>query len=151
MDKDRFPFYGFSYGGYTAIGIGPGKPRFKVVIDRGNFNHTTSKCTDLTLGISFLFSRDGLDQYNFGWLNTLSDSILASLIAPRAFMAEEGDNDPIVVEPRQLVESEIACYLEVYRRLGIPERGQVDRFPKVHQIHGVGTFVFPDKSLKQTE
>jgi len=65
VDKDRCAFYGFSHGGYTAIRIGPGEPRFKVVIDSGNFNDTTSKYTDLTMGTSFLFDRDGLEQYHF--------------------------------------------------------------------------------------
>jgi len=99
VDQERCAFYGFSHGGYTAIRVGPGEPRFKVVIDSGNFNDATSKYTDLTLGTSFLFYRDGLEQYKFGWLNTLSDSILASLIAPCAFMVELGDHDPVVVEP----------------------------------------------------
>jgi len=66
-------------------------------------------------------------------------------------MVEAGDHDPVVVEPRRLVDSEIARYLDLYRRLGIPDRGKVHHFPGVHQIHGVGTFAFLDKWLRQTE
>ena len=147
-DAERVGFYGLSYGGYTALRIGPGEPRFKVVIASGDFNETTVKNSDLTQGTSFLFYRVTLDRYKFGWLNYLSDSILASLIAPRAYMTEIGSQDPVIVEPRRLPEMEIDRYMDIYRRLRIPERGRVARFDGPHRIDGEEAFAFLDKFLK---
>ncbi len=148
VDAERVGFYGLSYGGYTALRVGPGEPRFKVVIASGDFNETTIKNTDPTQGTSFLFYRITLDRYKFGWLNYLSDSVLASLIAPRAYMTEIGSQDSVIVEPRRFPEMEIERYMEIYRRLGIPERGQVARFDGPHRIDGAQAFAFLDRFLK---
>ena len=55
VDKERFAFYGLSYGGFTALWTGPAEPRFKAVICSGHFNDWSAKTTDLTQGTSFLF------------------------------------------------------------------------------------------------
>ena len=48
VDKDRFAFYGLSYGGFTALWTGAAEPRFKAVICSGHFNDWNLKTTDLT-------------------------------------------------------------------------------------------------------
>jgi hypothetical protein len=147
VDTKRFAFYGLSYGGYTALWIGPAEPRFQVVICSGHFNDWNVKTTDLTEGASYLFYFNVVDQYNFGMAGRFNHSDLASLIAPRAFMIEIGDYDGVEVAPRSLVEREIEKVLEIYRKLGIPDRGQVSRFPGPHRIDGRGTYPFLDHCL----
>ena len=150
VDKDRFAFYGLSYGGYTALWIGPAEPRFKVVICSGHFNDWDLKTTDLTEGTSFLFYPNVLDQYNFDMLHLFNHAEIAWLIAPRAFMIEIGDKDGVVVVPRNFVDVELARVEDLYRRLGIPERGQVARFPGPHKVDGTKTFPFLDRWLNWT-
>lgn len=147
VDANRFAFYGLSYGGYTALWIGPGEPRFQVVISSGHFNDWNVKTTDLTQGTAYPFYANVVDQYNFGMLGQFNHSDLASLIAPRAFMIEIGDYDGVVVAPRGLVDREIEKVLEIYRKLGIPEKGQVSRFAGPHKIDGRGTYPFLDQRL----
>ena len=108
VDKERFAFYGLSYGGYTALWIGPGEPRFKVVISSGHFNDWNLKTSDLTEGTSFLFHADHVDMFNFGLLKTLNHSDLAMLCAPRAYMIEVGDKDGVVMSPRRFVDVEMS-------------------------------------------
>jgi len=112
VDRNRFAFYGLSYGGYTALWIGPGEPRFQVMISSGHFNDWNVKTTDLTQGTAYPLYFNVMDQYNFGVLNKFNHSDLASLIAPRAFMVEMGDFDGVIVAPRSLVDREIDLVLE---------------------------------------
>ncbi len=147
VDSQRFAFYGLSYGGYTALWIGPGEPRFQVVISSGHFNDWNVKTTDLTQGTAYLFYPNVVDQYNFGMLEEFNHSDLASLIAPRAFMVEMGDFDGVIVAPRSLVDREIEKVLEIYRKLGIPEKGQVSRFAGPHKVEGRDTYPFLDRWL----
>lgn len=147
VDKDRFAFYGLSYGGYTALWIGPGEPRFKVVISSGHYNDWAVKTTDLTLGTAYPLYFNVFDQYNFGMLNGFNHSDLASLIAPRAFMVEMGDSDSVIVEPRALADAEIDRALDVYRKLRIPTKGACARFHGPHKIDGAEAFLFLDRWL----
>lgn len=150
VDANRFAFYGLSYGGYTAMWTGPGVSRFRVVISSGHFNDWATKTVDPTIGTSFTFYPSVLDQYNFGLLNRLDYSDLASLIAPRAFMIEMGDRDSVIVEPRHTVNLEIEQALEPFRKLGMPERGSVARFNGPHRIDGAESYPFLDRHLNWT-
>ncbi|PYV23149.1 MAG: hypothetical protein DMG27_16440 [Acidobacteria bacterium] len=150
VDKDRFAFYGMSYGGYTALWVAPLEPRFKVVICSGHFNDWDLKTTDLTESGSFLFSPDDLNQYNFNVLNLFNHVEMAGLIAPRAFMVEIGDLDGVTFVPHQFVDIELARVEDLYRRLGVPERGQVARFFGGHRVDGTKTFPFLDRWLNWT-
>jgi dienelactone hydrolase len=147
VDASRFAFYGLSYGGYTALWTGPGEPRFQVVISSGHFNDWNVKTTDLTQGTAYPFYFNVADQYNFGMLGKFNHSDLASLIAPRSFMVEMGDSDGVIVSPRSLVDREIEKVLDIYRKLGIPEKGGVSRFAGPHMVNGSGTFPFLDRCL----
>ena len=147
VDRKRFAFYGLSYGGYTALWVGPGEPRFQAVISSGHFNDWNAKTTDLTQGTSYPLYFNVMDQYNFGMLDKFNHSDLASLIAPRAFMVEMGDFDSVIVAPRSLVDREIDLVLDTYRKLGIPDKGQVSRFPGPHKIDGRDAYTFLDRVL----
>lgn len=147
VDKDRFAFYGLSYGGYTALWIAPGESRFKVVISSGHFNDWNLKTSDLTEGTSFLFHADHVDMFNFGLFKTLNHSDLAMLCAPRPYMIEVGDKDGIVMSPRRFVDVEMSRFEDLYRKLGIPERGRVARFDGPHRIDGTEAYPFLDRWL----
>jgi dienelactone hydrolase len=148
VDKDRFAFYGLSYGGYTAVWTGPAEPRFKAVICSGHFNEWTAKTTDLTMGTAYPHYANVDDQYNFGMLAGFDHSDLASLIAPRAFMVEMGATDGVIVEPRWAADREIDQVLEVYRKLAIPRMGRVARFDGPHRIDGGEAYPFLDEVLR---
>ena len=150
VDKDRFAFYGLSYGGFTALWLGPVEPRFKVVICSGHFNDWNLKTSDLTEGTSFLFYKDTFDMFNFGLLRHFNHSDIAALTAPRAFMVEIGSRDGVEMEPRRFVDLELDRVSELYRKLGIPEKGQISRFEGPHKIHGAGAYPFLDKMLNWT-
>lgn len=150
VDKERFAFYGLSYGGFTAIWTGPAEPRFKAVVCSGYFNDWNIKTTDLTQGTSFLFYKDTFDMFNFDILNKFNHSDLASLVAPRAFMIEIGSRDGIVIEPRRFVDAELARVTDLYRKLGIPEKGRVARFDGPHKVDGAEAYRFLDEMLNWT-
>jgi dienelactone hydrolase len=147
VDKERFAFYGLSYGGYTALWIAPGEPRFKVIVSSGHFNDWNLKTSDLTEGTSFLFHADHFDMFNFGLLKTFNHSDLAMLCAPRAYMIEVGDKDGIVMAPRRFVDVEMNRFEDLYRKLGISERGRVARFDGPHRIDGTEAYPFLDRWL----
>lgn len=148
VDKNRFAFYGLSYGGFTALWLGPVEPRFQVVICSGHFNDWNYKTTDPTEGTSFLFYKDTFDMFNFDLLHNFNHSDLAALAAPRAFMIEIGSRDSVVIEPRRFVDVELARVTELYRRLGIPEKGRVARFDGPHKIDGSQAYTFLDEMLR---
>jgi hypothetical protein len=150
VDSSHFAFYGLSYGGYTALWAGPAEPRFKVVISSGHFNEWDVKTTDLTQGTSFLFYPAVLDMFSFGLLPRFNHSEVAMLIAPRAFMIEAGAKDGVIIAPRRFADLEMSRVAELYRRLGIPEKGRVARFDGPHKIDGTEAYPFLDRWLDWT-
>jgi dienelactone hydrolase len=137
VDSERIAFYGLSYGGFTALWTAPSVPRFQAVITSGHFNHWTAKTTDPTLGTCYMLYPDVLDMYQFGVLNAIDHSDLAALIAPRPFLIEMGDLDGVIVEPRSLVQGEIAQVMDAYARLGAPQSARVASFAGPHRVDGV--------------
>lgn len=148
VDPARFAFYGLSYGGYTALWIGPGEPRFRVVVSSGHFNDWDIKTSDPTQGTSFLFYPNNLDMFNFNLLNRFSHSEFGMLVAPRAFMIEVGDRDGVIVAPRRFADVEMERVIDLYRRLGIPEKGRIARFDGPHKVDGKEAFDFLDRWLQ---
>ena len=59
-------------------------------------------------------------------------------------------DDGVVVAPRSLVDREIDSVITLYRKLGIPEKGQVSRFNGPHKIDGSGPYPFLDRILHWT-
>ena len=148
VDANRFAFYGLSYGGYTALWTTPGEPRFKVVICSGHFNDWTTKTTDLTMGTSYMYYADHMDMFNHGMLRKFSHADLASLIMPRPFAVEMGDQDGVIVAPRGNAESELSLVMDRFKQQGVPERFAVFRFNGPHRIDGPATFDFLDRWLR---
>ncbi len=71
---------------------------------------------------------------------------VASLIAPRAMLAEIGEYDTCF-----LVDDAMRAYRRVksaYRAAGVPEKCELDRFPGVHEFSGRKAFDFFEKWLK---
>jgi hypothetical protein len=62
-------------------------------------------------------------------------------------MVEMGDFDNVIVAPRSLVDRELDLVLANYRKLGIPDRGQVSRFPGPHKVDGRDAYPFLDRIL----
>ena len=86
-------------------------------------------------------------MFNFDLLHNFNHSDLAALAAPRAFMIEIGSRDGVVIEPRRFVDIELSRVMEIYRQLGIPEKGRVARFEGPHKIDGTQAFGFIDEML----
>ena len=150
VDSNRFAFYGLSYGGYTALWMAPAEPRFQVVIASGHFNDWNVKTTDLTQGTSFLFYPNSIDMFSFGLLPRFNHSEIAMLIAPRPFMIEAGSRDGVIIAPRRFADLEMSRVEELYRALGIPEKGRVARFEGPHKIDGAEAYPFLDRWLGWT-
>jgi hypothetical protein len=74
-----------------------------------------------------------------------SDSDLASLICPRPFLVEAGRGDSAIYWPMML--KEFAQVQEIYARLGISERADVDLHDLGHEINGIRSFEFLDRWL----
>ncbi|MCC6585829.1 MAG: acetylxylan esterase [Bryobacterales bacterium] len=148
VDEQRIGYYGLSYGGYMALWTGPAEPRLKVVISSGHFNDWNMKMVDPTQGTSFLFHKDTFDMNNFDILHNFNHSDLAALTAPRAFMVEIGSRDGVVIDPRRFVDIELARVTDLYRQLGIPNKGRVARFAGPHKIDGAEAYSFLDVILK---
>jgi dienelactone hydrolase len=147
VDSSRFGFYGLSYGGYTALWAAPAEPRFKVVVSSGHFNDWDVKTSDITQGTSFLFYPEVFDMFSFGLLPRFSHSEIAMLVAPRPFMIEAGDRDGVIIAPRRFADLEMSRVEDLYRRLGIPEKGRVARFDGPHRIDGAEAYPFIDRWL----
>jgi len=145
-DTARAAFWGLSYGGYTSLRVGPAEPRFQVVICTANYNDDTLKTTDPTQTTSYLFY-PYIDPYNWGVLNRFTHSEMAMMVAPRAFMAEHGATDGVVMEPRRFPEIELLRVEELYRKLGIPEKGRMSRHAGGHVVHATDAFPFLDRHL----
>ncbi len=62
-------------------------------------------------------------------------------------MVEIGSRDSVEVEPRRFVELELARVTDLYRKLGIPEKGAVARFDGPHKIDGSQAYTFIDTAL----
>jgi len=77
-------------------------------------------------------------------------SDLASLVPPRAFLIEIGSRDAIEIEPRRFVDAELARVTELYRQLGIPQKGRVARFDSPHKVDGAEAYPFLDEMLNWT-
>jgi hypothetical protein len=86
-------------------------------------------------------------MFNFDLLGRFSHAELAMLIAPRPFMIEVGDRDGVVIAPRRFADAEMQRVTDLYRALGIPERGRIARFNGPHRVDGTEAFVFLDRWL----
>ena len=87
------------------------------------------------------------DKFYPGQLLEFSDSDIASLICPRAYFVEQGNNDAAVYW--RAAQDEFAKLEAVYEQLGIPERVGICVFEGGHEIRAVESMQFLDRWLRQ--
>jgi dienelactone hydrolase len=148
VDHNRIGFYGLSYGGETALRVGPLLKRYALVISSGNFNEWVWKTTSWNHRYSLLYN-NAYDHYDFNRANTFNDAELANMMAPRSFMVERGHRD--FVGPDEWVAYEYAKVRRHYAALGVPERTRIEFFSGSHEIRAEGTFEFLHRHLDWPE
>lgn len=148
-DSSRIGFYGLFWGGFTSLWLPTGEPRLTAVITSGHFNDWSVKTTNLYLRTSYLRNGCAFDFYIFDILNHFDHSDLVSLIAPRPYLIEIGDEDGVNVKPYRLIEMEMDEVASVYEALGIRDRFEKNEFQGGHTIHGVESFLFLDRWLSR--
>jgi hypothetical protein len=118
IDESRVGMVGLSYGGFHTLYGTAAEPRIKVAL---------SSC--------FVNDRRKYGRGDWGWLNaahTFFDVEVSGLICPRALYLEVGVQDELFdVTSARPVANEI---LDIYRRLGVPERCVYYEHPGVHEF-----------------
>lgn len=145
VDEKRMGIYGMSYGGKTAIRLGPLLDQYALSICSGDFNDIVWSMTGVASEPSFMFD-DSYDVYEFNFANVADYAELAKLMAPRPFMVERGHNDGTSTDER--VAAEFAAVKRFYGQLGIGERAEIEYFDGEHTVHGQGTFEFLARYLR---
>ncbi len=145
VDPERVGYYGLSYGGYSALWIAPLVDRVKAIIPSGHFNDWRSKITADYTATSYLRHGDE-DFYNWDVLHRFTHVELITMMAPRPVCIEFGQRDGITTP-------EWTAYawkqvLAVRDHLGLSDRIELAHYDGTHEIHGVETFDFLDRSLR---
>ncbi len=145
VDAQRIGYYGLSYGGYSAIWMGPREPRLKAVVVSGHFNDWRTKITNDENPTSYLLHPDE-DFYNWDTLRRFTHVELLAAMYPRAacveFAERDGTTTPVWHE-RAWREVE-----RVARAFGATERFVRDHFDGVHEVQAVGALEFLDRLLR---
>lgn len=147
VDPDRLAFYGLSYGGKTAMRVPAILTDYCLSICSGDFNEWIGKNVNREPWgqyVSYMYTGE-YEMYEFNLGATFNYAEMGWLIAPRPFMVERGHNDGVGID--SMVASEYAKIREVYARLKIPQRTEMEFFLGGHEIQGAGTFEFLKKHL----
>jgi hypothetical protein len=145
VDPGRIGFYGLSYGGKTAVRVPPFLDRYALSICSADFNEWVWKTTNVLTRFSYLLLVE-YDMYEFNFANVANYAELANLMAPRPFMVERGHDDMVGMD--EWVAHEYADVRQLYDKLGIGDRTEIEFFNGPHTIHGVGTFQFLRRHLR---
>ena len=145
VDADRIGMYGLSQGGLSTLYAAAADPRIKVAVCAAYFNERVPKMVVSDGEYVCFLDTDEHDKFVHGHHLEFSDSDLASLICPRPFLVEAGKGDSAVYWPMML--KEFAQVQEIYARLGVPERAEVDLHDLGHEINGGPSFDFLDRWL----
>jgi dienelactone hydrolase len=148
VDAKRIGFYGFSYGGTTAMRVPAVLDRYALSICSGGFNEWIRKNVCLDFAGSFMFCGE-YEMSEFGLGDRFDYAELAALIAPRPFMVERGHSDTVGLD--DWVAAEYAKVRRLYDQLGIADRTAIEFFDGGHTINGVGTFQFLHQHLNWPE
>lgn len=148
VDARKLGYYGLSYGGYSAIWMGPLEPRFQATVVSGHFNDWTPKITNEAERTSYLQHPDE-DFYNWDVLNRLTHVELLASFWPRAVMVEFAQHDGTTFPAWH--ETAWAEVRRVAQAWNATDRIVRDRFAGVHEIHGIGAFDFLDRWLRPEE
>lgn len=147
VDPRRIGFYGLSYGGKTAMRVPPLVKGYALSICSGDFNEWIRKVasTDVDGYNSYPFTQE-YEMPEWDLAHTYGYAEMAALIAPRPFMVERGHVDGVGTD--EWVAYEFAKVRRHYDFLGLPDARRIEYFNGPHTIHGVGTFEFLDRYLK---
>ena len=145
VDSERIGFYGLSYGGKTAVRVPPLLDGYCLSICSGDFNEWVWKTTTVLAPQSYLLTKE-YDMYEFNLANTANYAELAGLMVPRPFMVERGHSDTVAVDER--VAFEYARVRELYDKLNLGDKTEIEFFNGPHEVHGQGTFRFLNKHLQ---
>jgi cephalosporin-C deacetylase-like acetyl esterase len=143
-DVKRVAFIGQSYGGKTAVRVPPVMPEFCLAISTGDFNEGVTKMASTLYPFSFALW-DEYEIFEFDLGNTFNYSDLASLMAPRPFMAQRGHSDGVAWD--EFVGYEYALVRRTYAALKLSDRTAIDWFDGGHEIDVESAFAFFDRFL----
>ena len=143
---DRVAIYGLSQGGLTALFAAAVEPRLAASVCSAYFNQRTHKLVALSEHYTAYICTDEHDKFLINQLNEFSDSDVASLVCPRPFFVEAGTQDPSIWLPE--AQAEFAKIREIYEKLGIPERVEMEVFEGDHRINAEGSLRFLDRWLR---
>jgi len=147
VDPERLAFYGLSYGGKTAMRVPAILTDYCLSICSGDFNEWVGKNVSREPWgqyVSYMYTGEyEMPEFNLG--STFNYAEMGWLIAPRPFMVERGHDDGVGID--SMVSSEYAKIREVYARLKIPHKTEIEFFLGGHEIQGKGTFEFLKKHL----
>lgn len=145
VDGQRIGYYGLSYGGYSAIWMGPLEPRLAAVVISGHFNDWRAKITNEEKTTSYLLHPDE-DFYNWDVLHRFTHSELIAAMAPRPVCVEFAERDATTTPGwHARAWSEVSATAHAW---SMDDRVVRDHFDGVHEVHGIGTFDFLDRWLR---
>ena len=145
---ERIGFYGLSQGGQTALWFPAVERRIKAVVGASFFNHRYKKQV-ISGGGDYTAYLDTEEEDKFypAQLLEFSDSDIASMICPRAYMVEQGNHD-MSVHP-DCARFEFAKLKAIYEGLGIGERAELLIFEGKHEIRGIEGIAFLNRWLRE--
>jgi len=151
VNADRLGMYGKSQGGQAALWLGALDKRLQAVVCTSWFNERYQK--QLIPSEHYTcFARTVEEDKIYPHLHEFADSDIASLICPRAFCVEQGQQDRAVYW--KLAEQAFAEVKAIYERLGIGGKCSLVIHAGGHEIepetdiHKVRTVQFLDRWLK---
>lgn len=148
VDPQKIAFYGLSYGGKTAMRVPAVLPDYCLSICSGDFNEWIWK--NCSTRAPFSYMRTGeYEMFEFNLGMTFNYAEMSYLICPRPFMVERGHQDGVSVD--EWVAYEYAKTRYLYDLLGIGARTEIEFFNGPHEIHGVGTFAFLERHLREAK
>lgn len=132
IDKNRIGMWGISLGGMATMFWMPLEPRIKAGIVTAWFNERRNKMVIPDSRYSCFLETTEEHAFFRGWLTEFTDSDVASLICPRPLLIQTGKKDGIAWWPQVMDEFEASK--GHYRKLGFPERIEMDLHEGGHEI-----------------
>ena len=148
VDPNRIGFYGFSYGGKTAMRVPPLVKQYCLSICSADFSEWVRTNVTNEDRYSYVFTIEyEIFEWNMGHVANYAE--LGNLMTPRPFMVERGHRDRVA--PDEWVAWEYAKIRRHYNQLGLQDRTELEFFNGPHTIHGEGTFRFLHRHLNWPE
>ena len=132
IDSKRVGMWGISLGGMATMFWMPLEPRIKAGIVTAWFNQRRNKMVMPDPRYSCFLETKEEHAFFRGWLTEFTDSDVVSLICPRPLLVQTGKKDGIAWWPQVIEEFEASK--EHYKKLGIPDRIEMDLHDGGHEI-----------------